>query len=62
MATAPFRPDLVEYYLQTDDDVHRMAREMHETVIVTREMIRVSRARMQQTDCLLETDRLLKQR
>jgi len=56
MATAPFRPDLIESAIRDDDAMHRMAAAMHETVVVTREMIEATRARLR------EADRILRQR
>ena len=55
MAKAPFRPDLAENYKRTNDDLHRMASDMMETVIVTRDIIKSSREQMRQADRLLGT-------
>jgi hypothetical protein len=56
MPVAPFRPDVRENIRRSENDIQRMSSDMKETVLLTREVIQASRARMH------EADRLLKQR
>ena len=54
MATAPFRPDVVASVNRSKDDLKRAAADMHETAIVTLEIIAATKLRMREADDVLK--------